>query len=260
VPARPRTSPLAAVLAALAFAALALAPPLTLPVGSAAAVAADDGTLPVTTTREVVGTSVRGLPMTVVHRTSEGATRRVLVIGSIHGDERAGMRVVRSLRTATLPAGVDLWLVRTLNPDGTAADRRTNGHGVDLNRNFPTYWERAGAGTETWSGPTAASEPETRAAMSFLRTVAPRTTLVFHQPLSGVDSYRAKSMTLVRRLSRLLDLPVRSFDCTGGCHGTLTDWHNRHLSGRAVTIELAPRVSTAAVTRYARALLKVATP
>ena len=56
--------------------------------------------------------------------------------------------------------------------------------------------------------------------MSFLRTVAPRTTLVFHQPLSGVDSYRAKSMTLVRRLSRLLGLPVRSFDCTGGCHGT----------------------------------------
>ena len=76
--------------------------------------------------------------------------------------------------------------------------------------------------------------------MSFLRTLAPRTTLVFHQPLSGVDSYRAKSMTLVRRLSRVLGLPVRSFDCDGGCHGTLTDWHNRHLPGRAVTMCSAP--------------------
>jgi predicted deacylase len=208
----------------------------------------------------VIGTSVQGRPIRAVHRWTDGATRSTVVVGSIHGDERAGMRVVRRLRTAALPAGVDLWLVRTMNPDGTAADRRTNGHGVDLNRNFPTYWERAGAGTETWSGPTAASEPETRAAMSFLRTLTPRTTLVFHQPLSGVDSYRAKSMTMVRRLSRLLDLPVRSFDCSGGCHGTLTDWHNRHLSGRAVTIELGPRVSAAAVTRYAAALLEVATP
>ncbi len=42
----------------------------------------------------------------------------------------------------------------------------------------------------------------------FLRQVRPRTTLVFHQPLYGVDSYRAKSMPLVRRLSRETGLPV----------------------------------------------------
>jgi succinylglutamate desuccinylase len=205
-----------------------------------------------------VGTSVAGRPIVAVHRWADGAGRTMLVIGNIHGDERAGLRVVRRLRTATLPSGVDLWLVPTINPDGTARDRRTNDHGVDLNRNFPTYWRLAGAGSETWSGTSAASEPETRAMMAFIRQVSPRTTLVFHQPLDGVDSYRAKSMTLVRRLARLLDLPVRSFDCSGGCHGTLTDWHNRHLPGRAVTIELAPRVSTAAVTRYADALLRLA--
>ena len=242
----------AAAVAAVACVALAL--PLT-PLSAVAAAPAS-----VHEATVVIGTSVQGRPIRAVHRWTDGATRSTVVVGSIHGDERAGMRVVRSLRTAALPAGVDLWLVRTLNPDGTAADRRTNGHGVDLNRNFPTYWQRAGAGTATWSGPTAASEPETRAAMSFRRTTAPRTTLVFHQPLFGVDSYRAKSITLVRRLSRLLDLPVRSFDCSGGCHGTLTDWHNRHLPGRAVTIELTSRVSTAAVTRYASAILEVATP
>ena len=243
-----------AAVAAVACVALSfpLAPPSPVAVASVAA-SVHEATV-------VIGTSVQGRPIRAVHRWTDGATRSTVVVGSIHGDERAGMRVVRRLRTAALPAGVDLWLVRTMNPDGTAADRRTNGHGVDLNRNFPTYWQRAGAGTATWSGPTAASEPETRAAMSFLRTVAPRTTVVFHQPLSGVDSYRAKSMTLVLRLSRLLDLPVRSFDCAGGCHGTLTDWHNRHLPGRAVTIELGPRVPSAAVTRYADALLRLATP
>ena len=247
-----------AVLAAAACVALSLSLSLSLAPPSPVAVAAVAASVHEATV--VIGTSVQSRPIRPVHRWTDGATRSTAVVGSIHGDEPAGMRVVRRLRTAALPAGVDLWLVRTMNPDGTAADRRTNGHGVDLNRNFPTYWQRAGAGTETWSGPTAASEPETRAAMSFLRTVAPRTTLVFHQPLFGVDSYRAKSMTLVRRLSSLLDLPVRSFDCAGGCHGTMTDWHNRHLPGRAVTIELGPRVPAAAITRYADALLRLATP
>lgn len=207
-----------------------------------------------------IGTSVKGRPIVAVHRWTQGATRRTLVVGSIHGDERAGQRVVRRLRTAALPTGVDLWLVRTVNPDGARADRRTNANGVDLNRNFPAYWVRAGAGTPTWSGPSAASETETRAMVAFLRAVSPRTTLVFHQPLYGVDSYRAKSMTLVRRLGQETGLPVRSFDCGGGCNGTLTDWHNANLPGRAVTIELGRTASEDRVDRVAAALLRLAKP
>ncbi len=204
-----------------------------------------------------IGTSVEGRAIVAVHRWTDGATRTALVVGSMHGDERAGMRVVRRLRTVSLPAGLDLWLVRTMNPDGTAADRRTNAHGVDLNRNFPRFWVPAGAGTPTWSGPSAASEPETRAMTTFLREVSPRTTLVFHQPLYGVDSYRAKSMTLVRRLSRETGLPVRFFDCQGGCHGTLTDWHNARLDGRAVTVELGRTASAHEGDRVTQGLLRV---
>ena len=109
---------------------------------------------PVVTTREVIGTSVNGRPIVAIHRAREGADdRTVLVIGSIHGDERAGLRVVRKLRNRDrLPAGLDLWLVPTVNPDGTAADRRTNAHGVDLNRNFPYRWHSSSRGA-TWSGP-----------------------------------------------------------------------------------------------------------
>lgn len=212
--------------------------------------------------RETVrlGTSVQGRAIVAVHRWTDGATQPVLVIGSMHGDERAGMRVVRRLRAVALPAGVDLWTIRTMNPDGTAADRRTNAHGVDLNRNFPRYWLRSGAGTATWSGPTAASEPETRAMMRFLRTLRPRTVLSFHQPLHAVDSYRAKSMTLVHRLSRATGLPLKSLDCGGGCHGTLTDWHNTTLPGRAVTVELGSTATERQVARVTRGLLHVATP
>ena len=210
--------------------------------------------------RVVVGTSAGGRDLVAVHRWAEGATRTTLVIGSMHGDEPAGTRVVRRLRSAPVPAGVDLWLVPTVNPDGAAAGRRTNGHGVDLNRNFPRHWVEAGAGTTTWSGPAPASEPETRAVQALLRQVRPRTVVVLHQPLFGVDSYRAKSMALVRRLARVLDLPVRSFGCGGVCHGTLTDWHNARLPGRAVTVELARTASDWRVRHTARGLLQVATP
>ena len=208
----------------------------------------------------VVGTSVEGREIVAVHRWADGASRPTVVVGSMHGDERAGTRVVRRLRSAPLADGTDLWLVPTMNPDGAVADRRTNAHGVDLNRNFPRFWVAAGAGTTKWSGPSPASEPETQAVMALLRQVRPRTVLVFHQPLFGVDSYRAKSMTLVRRLARELDLPVRSFDCQGGCHGTLTDWHNARLPGRAVTVELGRTASDWRVRHTARGVLRVAAP
>ena len=218
--------------------------------------------------RVVVGTSVQGRVIVAVHRwagdvgdggeTGDAAGRATIVIGSMHGDERAGSRVVGRLRSAPLTAGTDLWLVPTMNPDGAAADHRTNASGVDLNRNFPRHWVAEGAGTAKWSGPAPASEPETRAMMSLLRQAQPRTVLVFHQPLFGVDSYRAKSMTLVRRLARELGLPVRSFDCQGGCHGTLTDWHNARLPGRAVTVELGTTASDWRVRHTARGVLRVA--
>ena len=206
----------------------------------------------------VIGTSVQGRPIVAVHRWRPGATRTLLVIGNIHGDEQAGLRVVHRLLTDSLPSAVDLWLIRSANPDGTAADRRTNAHGVDLNRNFPRHWVSAGRGTSNWSGPRAASEPETRALLSFVRRIQPRTTIVFHQPLDGVDAYRAKSMTLVHRLARESGLPVKTFDCHGGCHGTFTDWLNTGTPGRAVTVEFGDRASGAQIARMKRAVLTVA--
>ena len=105
----------------------------------------------------------------LVHRTTDATvataaarapTRTVLVIGSIHGDEQAGLRVVRRLRDRDrLPAGLDLWLVPHGEPGRHGADRRTNAHGVDLNRNFPYLWHSSPRGA-TWSGRQPLSEPE----------------------------------------------------------------------------------------------------
>ena len=168
------------------------------------------------------------------------------------------MRVVRRLRTAPLPTDVNLWLVQTMSPDATASDRRDNARGVDVNRNFPTYFLRSGRGTIKWSGPFPASEPETRAMMSLLRRVRPWTVLSFHQPLYAVDSYREKSPGLVRRLSRLTGFPIAPLDCRDGCHGTMTDWYNTTFEGRAVTMEFGRTASESSVARVTAALLAVA--
>jgi len=208
------------------------------------------------TTAETVGTSVEGRAIRVVHRTHEGADRRVLIIGSIHGDERAGLRVVHQLgRRAGLPRNLDLWLARTVNPDGTAHDRRTNAHGVDLNRNFPYRWH-SGARDTTWSGPAPMSEPESVALRKLVRRIDPQLVITFHQPLYGVGA-NDKGMRTVRALAAGMRLPVRSFHCTGVCHGTFTGWVNNRTDATAVTVEFGRTASAAMIGRAARTVVRV---
>jgi len=60
------------------------------------------------------------------------------VVGVIHGDEQAGLDVIREIRAMSpteIPANVDLWLLPAINPDGVALNQRHNVNQVDLNRN-----------------------------------------------------------------------------------------------------------------------------
>lgn len=210
---------------------------------------------PVTTTSSM-GMSVRGRPIPVVHRSYPGAKTRVVVLGSIHGDERAGLRVVTRLKKRDLPANLDLWLVRTVNPDGVVADRRTNARRVDLNRNFPYRWRSISKGTETYSGPRAASEPETRALRAFITKVDPALIVTFHQPLYGVGA-NDKGMPVVRALARGMRLPVKNFLCTGVCYGSFTSWVNNRTDALAVTVEFGRTASDAKIRRAAATILTV---
>jgi murein peptide amidase A len=242
----------AAVLVAAA-ACLAGPPLLAGPAAGAGRAAGANG---VVTTREVVGTSVEGRPIIALHRARAGATRTVLVIGNVHGDEQAGLRVVRRLRDrAHLPADLDLWLVPTANPDGTAADRRTNAHGVDLNRNFPYLWHPSPRGS-TWSGRAPLSEPESVALKALIRRLHPVLTVVFHQPLFGVGS-SDKGMATVRAVARGMRLPVESLTCTGVCHGSFGGWVNHRTPDLAVTVEFGRRVADWRIRRAAATVVSV---
>lgn len=206
----------------------------------------------------VIGRSDMGAPIQAYLVGNPEATNRIVVLGQMHGDEPAGRRVVSVLRGLTPPPDTAMWLVPTMNPDGHARGTRTNARGVDLNRNFPTQWNEQGAGTRQWSGPRAASEPETQAVMEFLREVQPTAMLSFHQPLGVVDITHPPARKAGRLLARWMDLPARPVGCSGPCPGTLTEWVTEELNAIALTVELPATVPSSAVDRSASAVIRLA--
>jgi len=215
-----------------------------------AAPAARAPSRPAVVERVVIGQSRRGRDLVAYRLGDPEASRSAVVIAAMHGDERKPQQTLRTLRDGRPIEGLDLWVVPNANPDGVARKARRNARGVDLNRNYPRRWKRSKRGS-TWSGPSAGSEPETKAMMRFLRRVDPDQVVSFHQPLNGIDTSGTGNRPLARRLAKHLALPRREFSCGSGCHGTLSQWFNHRLDGQLVTVELGRRPSRAYLTKKA---------
>jgi protein MpaA len=201
---------------------------------------------------EVIGQSARGRPIRAT-RIGDGAAA-VLVVGCIHGNERAGRAVVKRLRSATAPEGVSLWLIELANPDGCLAGTRQNAHGVDLNRNFPYRWKALPRGTY-YSGPRPLSEPESRALQGFITRVRPTVSIWYHQHARLVDSYG--DARIARRYARLVGLPYKFFYAAPG---SITRWQvHTYPASTGMVVELpAGSLSAAAVRRHADAVVALA--
>jgi len=184
---------------------------------------------------KVIGHSVKGRPIYAWRVGNPDAKVKAVAMSVMHGNETAPRQILRAIRDGKPVTGVDLWLLPTVNPDGVVRGTRQNAHKVDLNRNFPYHWARLTG--NYYSGPSAASEPETKALMRFFSTVKPTYVVSFHQPLYGVDVSTVKSRPFARALADHLNLPRKSFVCGGVCHGTFTEWFNHKFAGVAVTVE-----------------------
>jgi protein MpaA len=212
--------------------------------------------------RTVIGHSVEGRPIVAihgvgpgaVHGTIAGAPLKVLVVGCIHGDETAGIAVARRLADTAPPRNVELWVVPTLNPDGVAAERRGNAHGVDLNRNFSFDWTHLGGGEYSGTGPL--SEPESRAAARLIRRLQPDLTIWFHQPFGIVDRSGGDPF-VERRFSQLIGLPLVRLH--GRYPGSATRWQNHtFLTSTAFVVELPSHANQVLSLRAAAAVRALA--
>jgi protein MpaA len=183
--------------------------------------------------RDLLGRTTQGRPIRAFHE-GDPDRIRVLVVGCIHGDECAGVAIANRLLRGGPRWFVDLWVVKTLNPDGRAAGTRQNSRGVDLNRNFPFSW-RTGPRGRYYPGRRPLSEREARIATRLIERIRPDITIWFHQPLALVDRSGGE-VAIQRRYARLVGLPLVQLD---PLHGTATSWQNHRFRGStAFVVEL----------------------
>jgi murein peptide amidase A len=205
----------------------------------------------VTASTVVIGHSTRGRPIAARVLGPASAPRKILLVGCIHGNECAGRAILAALEHMPVRAGVQLWLLGSMNPDGEAADTRQNAHGVDLNRNFPYQWQ-PGGGPTYYAGPHPASEPETRVAMRLIARLRPAVTIWYHQHEDLVDM-AGGDRGVARRYATLSGLRAT---CLPFLPGTATAWANHNFAGTtSFVVELpAGTVSRGALARHVSAV------
>jgi protein MpaA len=187
----------------------------------------------------MLGRSHEGRPIRAWRIGDPRSPRRMLVVGTVHGNEPAGMTVTKRLVDLTRPIALDLWVIQNLNPDGLARGSRYNARGVDLNRDFDVFSQR-----------------ETRIAHNLIARLDPDVTVWFHQPQAVVRAW-GPSRTIARRYARLAGEPYRSLPWPAGA---ATRWQNG-LGQKSFVVELPPGVLPGArADRHARALLQLLDP
>ena len=114
-------------------------------------------TYPAIAERVSLGTSVQGRDLWAIHISDNVGVDEdepeVSYISTMHGDEVVGLEMTLMLadwltsnygsvqRATDMVDELDIWLVPTMNPDGYELIQRYNANGVDLNRNFPDWYD-----------------------------------------------------------------------------------------------------------------------
>jgi len=150
---------------------------------------------------QVIGTSVAGRPLEV-YQFGQGPIEKMIVAGIHGGYEWNTIALADELieylenHPEVVPPDQTLYLLRALNPDGYYRSHgirgRANENNVDLNRNFPSKWQRNWPMTGCWSylpihgGESAASEPETQALMAFIESHEITALISYHSAALGI--------------------------------------------------------------------------
>ncbi|NOZ62130.1 MAG: murein peptide amidase A [Calditrichaeota bacterium] len=196
------------------------------------------------------------LPWEIFARSVEGRNIRLLemgsgknttlIMGGFHGSEPLSVQL--TLRFASYlyfeyqgKPDCRTVIVPCVNPDGLVRGFRTNAHGVDLNRNFPTAnWTMRFDKRSYYPGKKPASEPETKVVMALIEKYQPDRIVSIHTPLRMVN-YDGPAYELAVRMALLNGYPATQ-DVGYATPGSLGSYAGAERNIPTITLEL-PRES-----------------
>ena len=192
---------------------------------------------------EVIGISVAGRPLQV-YKFGNGPIEKMIIAG-IHGGYEWNTIVLADELIEYLenhpeivPPEQTLYLLRAFNPDGYARSTgfggRANDNNVDLNRNFPSYWQAEWPRAGCWDyipitgGTAPASEPETRALMAFVKAHGIQAFISYHSAALGIfpggQPPDPGSLSLAESIAAVSDYPYPPIEAGCAYTGQLVDW------------------------------------
>jgi len=154
--------------------------------------------------QQSIGTSLQGREIVAESNFDLNGSIRpaniTLIIGGLHGDEKATCALVATFRETHLTRHeirTPLVMIPLANPDGFVANSRYNSRHVDLNRNCDFSWQ---ADSTEPSGPEPWSEPESRAIRDFIIAFQPAKIVSLHWALAEIDADGPQSTGLAHRM------------------------------------------------------------
>lgn len=192
---------------------------------------------------QVIGFSVAGRPLNV-YQFGNGPIEKMIVAG-IHGGYEWNTialadELIEYLEThpEVIPADHTLYILRAFNIDGYERSSwrsgRANENNVDLNRNFPSNWQPDWPRAGCWNylpiegGSSAASEPETKALISFINSHDLTALISYHSAALGIfaggQPPDAGSLSLAESVAAVSEYPYPPI--ATGCvfTGQFVDW------------------------------------
>jgi len=164
-------------------------------------------------------------------------------MGGVHGDELGGIVLARELvrRLKQLPLTAftkKVVIIPIVNVDGYSAHKRTNAHGVDLNRNLPAkdFNGKVSKSSSRYGGTIAGSEPETKAVMDIIKRSRPALIVSLHTPLGQVI-YSGPSEAEAKTISALTGFPAKR-DIGYPMPGSMDSYFGTELGYKWVMLEV----------------------
>lgn len=151
-----------------------------------------------TLTMQIIGKSIQGRPIAMIHRSSSAGEKivKVLIFCQQHGNEPSGKEAalalineIASTKDTSPFSNIDLYLIPLVNPDGNESAKRFNANESDLNRNHLLL-----------------SEPEVVALHKVYNSIKPEVTLDVHEYSAYRRSFR--EVGFVRRVDEQFGAPT----------------------------------------------------